>query len=269
MSGAPPDWQQWRAERDARLRGPSSPLALTGTHWFDAELVLAELPGRWQATGSTATLTAAAADGLTVDGTLVDGTVEVRSDLSADYSDVRCGNIRLVLIDREGVLAVRVYDPAAVARRRFAGVESFRYDPSWVRPARFTPFETVLDALVPHVDGVLRRLPLGGVVTFSHHGAEVRLQVEVDPDDGVLEAVFTDGTSAADYPDPAYRFRFVLFPRPAADGSTVADLNRAYQPPCAFSEFYVCPLPPPGNSLPFPIRAGERAVAGPSAAHPG
>jgi uncharacterized protein (DUF1684 family) len=110
-----------------------------------------------------------------------------------------------------------------------------------------------------------RPLPLGGRVTFTRNGVDVSLQVEVDEEDGVLQAVFTDATSAADYPDPArpdpaYRFRFVLFDPPDGDGATVADLNRAYLPPCAFSEFFVCPFPPPGNTLDVAVAAGERAV---------
>jgi uncharacterized protein (DUF1684 family) len=251
-------WQAWRAARQERLRGPRSPLAVTGTHWFEDELVLDGVPGRWHAHGPTATLTAAAADGVSVDGALVDGTVEVHSDLTSAMSEVRWGDVRVVLLDRDGVLALRVYDPAAVRRSGFAGVDSFEFDPSWVLPARFEPFESVRDVVVPNVDGVARALPLGGVVSFSRNGHDVSLQVEVDDEDGILQAVFTDRTSAADYPQPAYRFRFVLFDPPGADGSTVADLNRAYLPPCALSDFFVCPFPPPGNTLDLAIEAGER-----------
>jgi uncharacterized protein (DUF1684 family) len=254
-------WVAWREARQQRLLGPRSPLALTGTHWFEDTLELDGVPGRWEATGSTARLTARATDGVVVDGELLDGTVQVVSDLQLEPTLVMVGELRLLLIDRDGALAVRVYDPAGPARSGFTGVDLFDFDPSWTVPAIFTPYEQTRQVVVPNADGVARPLPLGGTVAFSRNGIDVTLQVEVDEEFGDLQAVFSDATSRADDPDRrAYRFRFVNFPPPAADGTTVADLNQAFLPPCAFNEYFVCPFPPPGNGLDLVVEAGERTA---------
>ncbi|MFP3821779.1 DUF1684 domain-containing protein, partial [Bacillus sp. SIMBA_008] len=73
---------------------------------------------------------------------------------------------------------------------------------------------------------------------------------------GTLSAVFADGTNGLE----TYRFRFLPVEEPADDGSAIIDFNRAYLPPCAFSDQFVCPLPLPGNRYSTPIRAGERVV---------
>jgi uncharacterized protein (DUF1684 family) len=253
-------FRAWREARTARLLGPQGALALTGTHWFDDELALDAAPGTWRAVDSTsprrATLTARAADAVLVDGEVLDGTATIRSDLADQPTAVTAGHLQLVLIDREGVLAVRVFDPESPARQRFLGISAFPWSASHVRPARFEPYPAEQVVMVDNADGVRRGLPLGGTVTFDLDGTTVRLAVERDADDGTLQAVFRDGTSGV----TSYRFRFLDFPAPDAEGRTVADLNRAFLPPCAFSDHFVCPFPPPGNTLELAVEAGERAV---------
>jgi hypothetical protein len=75
-------------------------------------------------------------------------------------------------------------------------------------------------------------------------------------DDGSLFAAFSDATSG----NESYRFRFLRMPAPEPDGSVTVDFNRAYLPPCAFSDGYVCVFPPPTNRWDVPVRAGERLV---------
>jgi uncharacterized protein (DUF1684 family) len=72
--------------------------------------------------------------------------------------------------------------------------------------------------------------------------------------DGSLWAVFADSTSGAG----SYRFRFLRPAAPDADGRTTVDFNRALLPPCAFADHFVCPFPPPGNTLDIAVEAGER-----------
>ncbi|MFD4873777.1 DUF1684 domain-containing protein [Streptomyces sp. NPDC058420] len=75
-------------------------------------------------------------------------------------------------------------------------------------------------------------------------------------DDGTLGAVFADSTSG----HGSYRLRF---PYPAtldARGRTTVDFKRAVLPPCAFAEHFICPFPPPGNTLGDAIEAGERTL---------
>jgi uncharacterized protein len=249
-------WQSWRESRVRALRSPYGPLALTGTFWFDGELALEDVPGIWRTTDDGVTLTATANDGVLVDGRPLDGAVEVHSDIEPEPTAVVAGGVRLVLIDREGSLAVRVYDEGSPATAAFQGVDTYPFDERWVRPARFTPYEAERTVRVDHVDGVQRGLPLGGDLTFELDGAPVRLAVEVDRETRGMQAVLSDATSG----QTTYRFRFLDLPAPAEDGSVIADLNRLRLPPCAFSPHFVCPFPPPGNHLGIALAAGEQQV---------
>lgn len=249
-------WQSWRERRERAVRSVRGPLALTGTHWFDDVLVLEGLPGRWQAADGVVTLTASAADGVVVDGDVLDGSIAVRSDLDDAATDIRVGDVHLLLIDREGVLGVRVFDPNSTALQSFEGIDRFPFDERWVRPATFTPYEAERTVRIEHVDGVQRALPLGGEIRFELDGVTVLLAVEVEPSSGELQAVLSDATSG----DTTYRFRFLDLDAPGDDGHVEADLNRLRLPPCAFSDHFVCPFPPPGNRLDIPLAVGEKRV---------
>jgi uncharacterized protein (DUF1684 family) len=249
-------WQRWRESRMSALRGPYGPLALTGTFWFDGKLALEDAPGTWRTSDGGVTLTATASDGLVVDGQRLDGTVPVRSDVENEPTVVEAGTVRLVLIDREGSLAVRVYDQASPASKAFDGIDAYPFDERWVRPARFTPYESERTVRIAHVDGVERGLPLGGDIVVELAGEQVRLAVEVEPETREMQAVLSDATSGR----TTYRFRFLDLPAPDADGSVIADLNRLRLPPCAFSPHFVCPFPPPGNRLDIALETGEQRV---------
>ncbi|HEX3003340.1 MAG TPA: DUF1684 domain-containing protein [Angustibacter sp.] len=251
-------WERWRESRDRAVRSPGGALALTGTHWFDDVLELDGVPGRWQVRDGRVRLTAGAGDGVVVDGHPLVGTADVRSDLADDATDVRAGGVRLVLIDREGALAVRVYDPNSPALQAFEGIDRFAFDERWVREATFTPYDAERVVRIPHVDGVERGLPLGGEIAFELDGTQIHLAVEVEPESGEMQAVVSDATSG----DSTYRFRFLDLDAPDGDGRVVADLNRLRLPPCAFSDHFVCPLPPPGNRLDIPLEAGEKLPLG-------
>ncbi len=171
------------------------------------------------------------------------------------------GERRLVVLVREGVRGVRVFDPAAEARRAFRGIEATPYDPRWSVPGRFTPYGGGRrEVRVPNADGRERGLGLGGELAFTLEGRELALQVTVE-EDGSLWAVFADATSGRG----SYRFRFLRPAAPDADGRTTVDFNRALLPPCAFADHFVCPFPPPGNTLGTGIAAGSGTCAEPPA----
>ncbi|MEU1626621.1 DUF1684 domain-containing protein [Streptomyces sp. NPDC020096] len=247
------DWQAWRERRAEAVCAPYGPLALTGTHWLAQAHggVLDGVPGRWREDGDALLLSASAADGLAVDGRPVDG--EVRLGPTAE--GLAYGNRRLVVLTREGQWAVRVFDPASAARAAFAGIDAFAYDPQWVLAARLRPYERERTVRVPNADGRERGLGLGGDLVFQVRGTGHTLAVAVDPD-GSLWGVIADRTSGRS----TFRFRFIRPPAPDADGSVLLDFNRALLPPCAFADHFVCPFPPPGNTLPFAVEAGEKAV---------
>jgi uncharacterized protein (DUF1684 family) len=250
------DWKQWHEHRTETVSTPYGPLALKGTYWIEdyPDGRLPDIPGRWDAQGGGVALTATSEDGLTVDGKPLTGEVGLVADLgSAAAARVGLGERRFVVLVREGVWGVRDFDPDAPAREAFQGIEATPYDPRWSVPGHFTPYGEDRTVHVENADGRTRGLGLGGVLAFTLDGADLTLQVSVEGD-GSLWAVFADATSG----DSSYRFRFLRPAAPDAQGRTTVDFNRAVLPPCAFADHFICPFPPPGNTLGAAIDAGER-----------
>jgi uncharacterized protein (DUF1684 family) len=255
------DWKRWTDARTATVSAPHGMLALTGTHWLTAEPVeLPGVPGRWSGGPDGVRVTAVAADGLTVRGTVLDGERPLHPDTHPEAEVARVGELLLVPIEREGELGLRVFDPAAETRTGFAGISAFPYAPEWSLPAVFTPYENGERTLtVPNADGRERGLAVTGQIAFQLEGRPYTLTVSRSGEGGAgdhLSGVIADVTSG----EETYRFRFITLPAPDAEGRTVLDFNRAYLPPCAFADHFICPFPPAGNRLPFAVRAGEKAV---------
>jgi uncharacterized protein (DUF1684 family) len=250
------EWKQWHEHRAETVSAPYGPLALTGTYWLEdhPDGRLPDIPGIWAADSEGVVLTAVADDGLTVDGQPLDGAVRLAADAGpVSGARVAYGERRLVVIVREGVWGVRDFDPASQARREFRGIEATPYHPRWSVPGRFTPYGEDRTVRVENADGRARGLGLGGELEFTLDGREFTLQVTVEGD-GSLWAVFADVSSG----NGSYRFRFLRPAAPDAEGRTTVDFNRALLPPCAFADHFICPFPPPGNTLGIAVEAGER-----------
>ncbi|WP_372344603.1 DUF1684 domain-containing protein [Streptomyces sp. KL116D] len=247
MTDAADLWKQWHEDRTAAVSAPHGVLSLTGTHWLDdhPEGRLPAIPGQWRADGDAVVHTLDGQD----------------TRLEAD-AGLTIGARRLVVIRREGLWAVRDFDPAAPARTAFlasAGIDATPYDPRWAVEGRFTPYADAREVRVENADGKERGLGLAGELTFPLGGQRHTLAV-ARLGDGRLWAVFADATSG----DTSYRFRFLYPDAPDEDGRTTVDLNHAVLPNCAFADHFICPFPPPGNTLPVGVEAGERNLAAPS-----
>ncbi|MED7948220.1 DUF1684 domain-containing protein [Streptomyces sp. BE303] len=253
------DWKHWSDQRTASVSALHGQLSLTGTHWLEPDPAeIPGLPGLWWTDTEGIRFRATAADGLTVAGAEapVDGEALLRPDTDPSADTATLGELLLVPIEREGELALRVFDPAAPGRASFAGISAYTYAPEWAVPAVFTPFEgeAAQALVVPNADGKERRLAVSGRIEFTVAGEHRTLTVSRSGNG--LSGVIADATSGRD----TYRFRFITLPEPDADGHTVLDLNRAYLPPCAFADHFICPFPPPGNRLDFAVEAGEKQV---------
>lgn len=256
----PARWRAWRQERTEAVAAPYGPLSVTGTHWLaDApDGRLPGVPGRWTEDGEELVLSATEADLLAVDGRPLEGEARLGPEHGPLDARVTSGDRHLVVLRREGLWAVRVFDPDAAARRAFGGIDAFDYADHWRVPATFRAYPADRTVQVANADGATRGLGLTGEVVFTVDGVEYALAAG-DEGDGSLWIVLADATSGrARAEGGSYRFRFLRPGAPAADGSLTLDFNRALLPPCAFAEHFLCPFPPPGNTLPFPVTAGER-----------
>ena len=218
--------------------------ALRHTHWLGGEFRVYEgAPGTW-----------AASDGKVVGAGLRKDARDAAADAVAlapgEHLDI--GRVRLRAMDREGSLALRVFDPETPGRTRLRGIHSFPPSAAWVVPGVFRAAAEGATRVVESVDGYEREEPAAGTIALEIGGRPVELAVSGEGSG--LSAVIADATSGVD----SYRFRFLPIDAPAADGRVSVDFNRAYLPPCAFSEQYVCPLPPANNRLGVRVEAGER-----------
>ncbi|MFF1633648.1 DUF1684 domain-containing protein [Leifsonia sp. NPDC058248] len=217
-----PEWRAWRLETVA---APTGNLSLIETRWLQ--------PG----------------DETTVEDALA-GHPEtvVATELT-----------RRSLETGEAERGIRLWDAKSPAIRAFETITAFPFDPDWVIEARFTPVAG--DRTVPfeHLrdNGGTRELVVPGDITFTRDGVDYTLSAF--DDDGTLLLVFGDSTNGAEGPGRTYasgRFLFVT-----RDGdSAVLDFNRAFVPPCGFSDQYNCPLPPRNNRFDLPVEAGEKVV---------
>lgn len=202
--------------------------------------------------------TAAAEGGPTVLGRPLTGDVRLTAARGAiPGARVTHSDRRLVVLRREGLWAVRNFDPNSSARKAFRGIEATAYDARRPLPGRFRPYQEHRSVRVEHADGRERGFSLGGEIEFEIDGAERTLRVAVEPD-GPLWAVFADATSG----NSSYRFRFPSPAAPVADGAVTVDFNRSLLPSCAFADHFICPFPPPGNTLESGVPAGERNLLG-------
>ncbi len=225
------DWRRWRREREQAVLGPHGIASLTGTHWLRAEpQAVPGLPGTWHA-----------ADGAATDGTLV---VRPGDHVALDERE-------LTATTRDGQVALRVLDPQAPTRTALAGIDAFEPDPAWVVEGRFEPAAPRATASIDHVDGHAGDEELGGTVHVRVAGHDLDLLALAQPE-GRLQVVLGDAANGT----TTQQFRFLSLV-PEADGRVVVDLNRSYLPPCAFTDHYLCPMPPPQNRLPFAVEAGE------------
>lgn len=236
------------AERtDPRWRAVSAEYgiaALRHTHWLDdVPRAFDGAPGLWSGVDGRVRGIAAPGDpgSATVDGTSL-----------APGEEVRVGRLLLRAIDRDGALALRVLDPESPGRTRLRGIHSFPVDDQWALQGTFVPADEGATRVVRSVDGYEREEPAVGTIALVVDGQPARLTVSRGAHG--LSAVIADGSSGED----AYRFRFLPIDLPDADGSVIVDFNRAFLPPCAFSDQYICPLPPAGNRFEVRIEAGER-----------
>ena len=255
--------EAWRAERDTRLRSPDGWLALVGLCWLtpgenhvgahpSSHVVLHghAIPPR---VGSIF-LEEGRARFVPHEGVDLPET-ELTDDRDGDPTVLAIGSLRFHLIKRGERFAVRVRDSAAPALASFAGLEHFPIDPSWRVTGHLesaTPGTTIE---IVDITGAHSRDEYPGAFVFEREGASWRIDALPGDDDGTVWLVFGDATNGTD----TYGGGRFLYTEPlAADRSVVADFNLAYNPPCIFSPYATCPLPPPQNRLELRIEAGEK-----------
>lgn len=165
---------------------------------------------------------------------------------------VSLGNFRWNIIKRDDKIGVRFRNLQSAAVKNFKGIQRYPVKEQWKVNAHL---EAVPKAsiLITNVLGQTKPEESPGKLVFTIDGKTYQLDPILEGDQ--LFILFGDATSGKEtYPSG----RFLYAKLPDANGNTVLDFNKAYNPPCAFSVYATCPLPPKQNILPISITAGEK-----------
>ena len=158
-----------------------------------------------------------------------------------------------IVIQREDKVGVRFRNLKAKTLLEFKGIERFPVDAKWRIKAKVIP-QDQNPLMIMNVLGQNTAQKHGGQLVFDIEGKTYRLDA-IDEGGVRLFVTFADATSGKTTYGSG---RFIELDKPDTDGYTYIDFNKAYNPPCAFTEFATCPLPPPQNRLSIAIPAGEK-----------
>lgn len=246
--------QQWRERRETSLKADGGWLTVAGLSWLregantfgaatDNMIVLPE--GSAPARAGTFELRAGQVTAV------VDGRRRV---LRPDSDDaLSLGRLQLSVIRRGGRYAIRLRDNESALRREFKGLRWFPPDERYRITARFVAQPRTLRIVNVLGQSEERRSP--GYAEFTLEDRTLRLYPVADRPGDPLFFIFRDRTSGRE----TYGGGRFLYTEPPRNGAVTLDFNRAYNPPCAFTPYSTCPLPPKENRLPVRIPAGEQA----------
>jgi len=264
--------QQWRQTRHDKLLEPDGWTSLIGLHWLDpgshyigsgadngirlsmgpAQLGMVDVhdkqlrfvPGKDAA--------------LTLDGQPFAKPALLRSDMAEQGPSVigfDDGKGEAMVIERGGRYALRVKHAEAPTRTGFTRIDYWPADPAWKIEGRFLPHPPGHTLEIASIIGTTEPAMNPGVVEFNRDGKDYRIEA-IDEGEGTLFLVFADRTNGHGSYGAG---RFLDIPKPDANGKVMIDFNQSRNPPCAFTAFATCPLPPPENRLDLAIPAGEKA----------
>ena len=262
MLAAPPNTtyvasiDQWRAERERLLKADDGWLTVAGLFWLkegantcgtdpQSDIVLpagagAARLGAFELQHGRTTFRSATGE-----------VKPMKADTDGEPEVVTAGDVTMFVIHRGERYGIRLKDRNSRFRKEFTGLRWFPIREQYRVVAKFVPYPEPKMIAVPNILGETEKDPCPGYALFTLDGKEYRLEPVLD--DQQYFFIFRDLTAGkATY--PAGRFFYADAPK---DGKIVLDFNRAYNPPCAFTPFATCPLPPPGNRLAVRIEAGE------------
>jgi uncharacterized protein (DUF1684 family) len=171
-----------------------------------------------------------------------------------EETSIETSGVTMAVIRRGDKVGLRMWDPESPNRTQFRGLKYFPLDSAYHLRATFVAYETLKPVQVPNVLGQLVTMQSPGLVEFTIKGETYKLEpVYETAKHEDLFFLFKDLTGTTETYEAG---RFLHTPLPK-DGSVDLDFNRAYNPPCAFTEFATCPLPIKENQLPIRIPAGE------------
>lgn len=249
------DWKAWHLTREATLSDPFGWLSVTDMYWLEATpRRYPGIPGEWASDDTGVSAQLAPGEELFVDGESVAGFHHFGTLRERQSITVRTSDFAVEIARRGGGDLIRPRHPDAPALAGFSGVPAFEPDPRWQLDGRFVPDRHPV-TVASVVERVRHEYDSPGTLEFAFGGRKHRLTAFPGKEPNSFQVLFTDATTGS---TTSKLCRTLYVAAPAEDGSVLLDFNRAVNMPCSFTEHATCPLPPPENSLPFAVEAGEK-----------
>ena len=179
--------------------------------------------------------------------------IEMKQDISGNPTILEVGSLRWFIIKRGDKYGIRLRDLEAELLKSFEGIERFPIDSLWEINAQFQKYDTPQKIMIPTILGTVEESFSPGKLNFRIDNKEYSLE-PTSAGQGLF-VVFADLTSGEETYGAG---RFLYINGPDSNNNVVLDFNKAYNPPCAFTKFATCPLPPESNKLKVRITAGEK-----------
>jgi len=260
--------ETWYEKRVADLKAPNGWLNLVGLHWLESGIntfgsdysnalvfpqgKIAPQAGYFLVKENTVSLVLNKGIKATIGKDTITAGVIFHAD-STRAPQVQLGDLRWNIIKRDTKLGVRLRDDNADALKQFSGIERYPVLPEYRVEATLERGDSTRTIEITNVLGQTTPQPSPGTLVFRLNGSTYRLDALQEGDE--LFIIFADATSGTETYGAG---RFVYTQIPIGNEKIILDFNKAYNPPCVFTPYATCPLPPRQNVLPIAVRAGEK-----------
>ena len=258
--------EKWRQEVDTNLRRENGWLALAGLFWLrngtnligsdpESDILLPKRApaklGTFIFDGTSVTLNVELDTPVEVNG-LQTKIARLDTDEEDVPSFITFNDMRMVVVRRSKGIGIRLWDNTREERRTFPPREWFPVKEELRVPASYIRYDIPRIVKMPDILGAILDERMEGYVTFKLFGRDYELVVS-ELSDRRLFIQFMDETNG----DPTYPSGRYHYTDPHENGHVFVDFNKAYSPPCAFTDYATCTFPPQENHLKVPVEAGE------------
>jgi uncharacterized protein len=179
--------------------------------------------------------------------------MKLHADTQGKAEVLSLDSFRWNIIKRQKKIGIRLRNLAASLIKDFKGIETFPINDDWKIEAKFEPFDPPKKIPIPNILGMVDTSSAAGMIAFEKDGRKFWLDAL---DEGErLFVIFADETSGKETYGAG---RFLYLDKPKEGEKFYIDFNKAYNPPCNFTRFATCPLPPKQNHLKLAVTAGEK-----------
>lgn len=164
------------------------------------------------------------------------------------------GSLEWHIIQRQDLIAVRLYNKENSKVDRFDGFGHYPTDPAWHLYADYNPNPAGSTIPIPNVLGQTDDVASPGTLTFRFNDETYSVEA-LEASDNRLFLIIGDETNQTETYQAG---RYMYVDKPDESGRTIIDFNKIYNPPCSYTPYSTCQLPPSDNRLSLAITAGEK-----------